>query len=161
VHHAKTSWVLLTDIDHLIPWKTLKAVLCSELSDECAYTFRRVTEPDLTKYKPHPNSWLMTRALYHKAGGYDERFAASFGEVWGVYGTDGAFKRQVQRIAPIIEIKAPLIRVPRDVTPDASTTTYERRSPDMEARRAKVRSLIKLSGDRTPQRLTFPWERVA
>jgi hypothetical protein len=66
----------------------------------------------------------MTRALYDRVGGYDERYA-------GVYGTDGAFKRGVEKNASaVIEIKEALIRVPREVIADASTTTLARKSPD-------------------------------
>ena len=159
-HHASTEWLLLTDIDHLVPHKTMGKVISVELDPEIAYQFNRVSEPEMKEYKPHPNSWLMTKALYWKAGGYDERFAASFGETWGIYGTDGLFRKQVRGVAKIKPFKMPLVRVPREVTSDASTTTYDRRTHDMDAKRTMVKELIKNSGSREPATLTFPWERI-
>lgn len=159
-HHALTEWLILTDIDHLIPAKTLSYALGNDLDPGVAYQFTRVSEPDMLPYKPHPNSWLMTRELYWKSGGYDERFARGFGQVWGIYGTDGRFRKQVADIAQIVSFKAALVRVPRDVTPDASTTRYDRRSADMDAKRTQVRDLIKNSDQRRPAVLTCDWERV-
>lgn len=160
-HKANTSWLLLTDMDHLIPHKTLDlAINNSDLDPDIAYQFLRLSEPNLDYYKPHPNSWLMSRDLYWRAGGYDERFARSFGKTWGIYGTDGRFKKQIEEIAKIKTFKCPLIRVPREVTPDASTTHYERRSEEMEAKRARVRELIKNSDSRQPAVLTCEWEQV-
>lgn len=154
VAQAETDWVLLTDMDHIVPGKVLGRLIGRRFSPDIAYTFRRVSEPDLNPYKPHPNSWLLTRALYDKAGGYDERFA-------GVYGTDGMFRRRVREAgAGICELKEAIIRVPREVVPDASTTRYERRSPENAAARARVKAEIAASGNRWPMRGRFPWERV-
>jgi hypothetical protein len=151
------GWALLTDIDHVVPEATWRAVVGGKLREDVAYRFARVSAPDLAPYKPHPNTWLLTRAVYDLTGGYDERFA-------GVYGTDGKFAKQVAAVAPVEALKHVVIRVPRDVIPDASTTTLERRSPANDRRRARVHeALAALSPEEraTPRRLTFPWERVA
>ncbi len=150
---AKTKWLLLTDIDHLVPEKTWRKILSIELRDGAVYKFGRVSEPDLAPYKQHPNSWLMTREMYDRCGGYDERFA-------GWYGTDGDFRNRVKGNAPVMNLKEPLIRVPREVTPDASTTTLVRRSDEnlanldrIKAERAKIKGWKPLRG-------RFPWERL-
>lgn len=153
VHHAETEWVLLTDIDHLVPAETLRAIMTLKLDPKRAYNFSRVSEPGLTPYKPHPNSWLMTRKLYDKAGGYDERYA-------GIYGTDGMFRSRVAEVAKVNKLPYPLIRVPREVTPDASTTRYLRKQPEDIEGKTRVGAEIKASGDFTPRRLTFPWVQV-
>ena len=65
--NAKTQWLLLTDMDHIVSVAAWKRVLETKLYKTLVYRFSRTTlEPDLkeTKYKPHPNSWLMTRAMY-------------------------------------------------------------------------------------------------
>src|SRR3970040_1033732 len=54
---APTPWVLLTDIDHLLPVETLRRLLDGDLKPDVAYRFSRVDAPDLTPYKPHPNTW--------------------------------------------------------------------------------------------------------
>jgi hypothetical protein len=153
VSQAVTDWVLLTDIDHLVPEKTWIKILTASLNPRQVYKFGRVSEPDLAPYKPHPNTWLMTREIYDRAGGYDERLA-------GWYGTDGDFRNAVQKVAPVVSFKEPIVRVPREVTPDASTTTLTRRSPENAAGldRAKEER-AKIKGWR-PLRNSFPWVQV-
>jgi hypothetical protein len=153
VAKAETDWVLLTDIDHLMPAETLHAAMTGKFDPKRAYNFSRVSEPDLKPYKPHPNSWLMTRKLYDRAGGYDERYA-------GIYGTDGMFRSRVAEVAKVSKLPEVLIRVPREVTPDASTTRYLRKQPEDVEGKDRVGEEIRASGDFTPHRLTFPWEQV-
>lgn len=153
-HHAKTEWMLLTDIDHLIPEKTLERVLTIKLDTRQVYKFSRVSAPDLVPYKAHPNSWLMTREMYDRIGGYDERFA-------GFYGTDADFRNRVAAEAEIVVLGQPLIRVPREVVPDASTTTYERKTPEDKAAIPRIRAARAAEKDPRPKRLTFPYQRVA
>jgi hypothetical protein len=151
------AWALLTDMDHLPSERALTVALDSQLDPARVYRFSRVSEPDLTPYHPHPNSWLLTRDLYDRAGGYDERWA-------GVYGTDGGFSKQLIAVAgPPVLLDAPLIRVPREVTPDASTTRYERRSKANDAARQAVhRQLAGLSKSQraAPLRGRFPSVRL-
>lgn len=149
VHQAPDGWVLLTDMDHLIPPSTIRRVLDGKLNPERVYTFTRVSAPEMNSYKPHPNSWLMQKETYKKMGGYDEGLA-------GLYGTDGDFR--VRITAKIVQLDAPLIRVPREVIPDASTTTYQRKKPEdkdlMKARKDKR------GADWKPLNLSFPYHRV-
>ena len=126
-HHAETPWLLLTDIDHLVPVETFAMILETKLRKSTVYRFSRETleqNGETTRYKPHPNSWLMTKALYTAIGGYDERFA-------GYYGTDSDFRNRVNKAAYEVKILPEvIIRVPRTVLPDASTTTYQRKAPE-------------------------------
>lgn len=158
-HEARDGWLLLTDIDHLPPSWTLRAVLRDRLDGHCVYRFARATAPELTPYKPHPNSWLMTRAMYWAAGGYEERTA-------GFYGTDGPWRDQVAAAADacggsVIQRKDVLIRYPREVVADASTTTYARKTDADRDNIRRIRAEIAESGDIAPRTLTFPYERVA
>lgn len=161
VKHAYTDWLLLTDIDHIPPKETLESLIATDHDPNRIYRFGRATlmrqstpeRDELSEYKPHPNSWLMTRAMYWKMGGYDERFA-------GYYGTDADFRDRAEAasgaIVPLSEI---LIRVPRDVIPDASTTTYERKSDEDEALKG-MRKRRNLTPGWKPIHFSFPWERV-
>jgi hypothetical protein len=154
VEHCLTDWVLLTDMDHMVPAETLRWCQNAKLDPQRVYTFARISEPELGPYKPHPNSWLMTRQMYLRAGGYDERFA-------GVYGTDGMFKKRVlDTAAAIVAVPHPLIRVPRDVTPDASTSTLERKTPEAARLKDQITAEIAESGDPAPKRLTFPYREA-
>lgn len=155
VDRAKTKWVLLTDIDHLPSDKLLKRIVSDDdLNILSIYTFKRVNAPDLDPYKSHPNSWLMTKALYDKIGGYDERYR-------GYYGTDGAFRNRANRYARrTLECKEYLIRYPREVVPDASTTTLQRKGEENEAMGKIIRARIDGSGSLAPQRGLMKYSRV-
>lgn len=154
VHHAKTDWVLLTDIDHELPEATARRIIDKKLDPSNVYRFSRVDAPNLTPYKPHPNSWLMTREMFDKIGGYDERFS-------GNYGTDGEFRDRVnENASDVVMLSETLIRVPRDVVPDASTTSYKRKQPEDHEGVTRIRARIAKEGGR-PHRLTFPFHRVA
>lgn len=153
VHEAKTDWVLMTDIDHLIPEATLRRIQEVKLDERSAYRFSRVDAPDLAPYKPHPNSWLMTRRRFDKIGGYDERFS-------GFYGTDGEFRDRVTANSrSVIMLDEVLIRVPREVVADASTTVYKRKQPEDHAGVTRIRAEIAKAGGPT-KRLSFPYHRV-
>lgn len=124
VRHAETGWVLLTDIDHIVPEKTWDTVLSRDWDPQLAYYFARVSAPDLQPYKVHPNTWYMTRQKFDEIGGYDERFA-------GYYGTDSDFRdRLLKAVVKTPMIKENIIRVPRTQIADASTTTYLRKQPE-------------------------------
>jgi hypothetical protein len=151
---AKTDWLLMTDIDHMLPEATARRLLDGKLDGRRAYRFSRVDDPDMTPYKPHPNSWLLTRQAFDKVGGYDERFS-------GYYGSDGEFRDRVTKtLGDPIMLPEVLIRVPREVTPDASTTTYGRKEEqDRDGIQAARARIAKEGGP--PLRGSFPWRRVA
>lgn len=153
VHHAKTDWVLLTDIDHMLPEATARRIQEKKLRPENVYRFSRVDAPKLTPYKIHPNTWLMTREMFDKIGGYDERFS-------GFYGTDGEFRDRVKlNAAEVIILPEVMIRVPREVVPDASTTRYKRKQPEDDVGVTRVRKQIRKEGGPT-RRLSFPYHQV-
>ena len=152
-HHARMPWLILTDIDHMIPEATLRALMTVKHDPEKVYRFSRVSAPEMKPYKPHPNSWFMTRRMFDRIGGYDERYA-------GFYGTDAMFRAGVAREAEIETLKEVLIRVPREVIPDASTTTYLRKQEEDRTEIPRIKAEIAASGDLAPRRLTFPYERV-
>jgi len=119
---APAPWLLLTDMDHLVPVETWRALLTQRLDRACAYRFARVNYPGHDPYKPHPNTWLLPARTFEAMGGYDERFA-------GFYGTDADFAQRLGMIARITMLPQVVERVPREVIPDASTTTYARKTP--------------------------------
>lgn len=156
VVHAETNWVLLTDIDHVVPEATWRTVVMRDHDPECVFRFARVSAPDMEPYKPHPNSWLMTKKKYDEIGGYDERFA-------GFYGTDGDFRNRVNEFAKsIVSFKEHLIRVPRWHIKDASTRTYLRKQPEDRVGLAKAHADREalLPEEQRPLRYTFDFVRV-
>ncbi len=151
--NAKTDWLLLTDIDHLVPEDTMAGLFkMKDLKRQVAYKFDRVSAPDMQPYKPHPNSWLMTRDFYWVVGGYDERFA-------GYYGTDGDFRDRINLHTNIVQLPLPIIRVGREVIPDASTTTLERKTPEDGAAIQRIKEQ-RGSINVAPVVMSFPWEEI-
>jgi hypothetical protein len=149
VAEAETDWVFMTDMDHLVPEQTLEWCMSSTLCPTHAYQFERVTAPTMEPYKYHPNSWLMAKSLYDSFGGYDEQLA-------GIYGTDGDFARALRGAGGVIKrASVPIIRVPREVIPDASTTTLARRSEWSDLMKAAMKKSPLKRG-----RGMFPWKRL-
>jgi hypothetical protein len=171
---AATDWLLLTDIDHVLPVETLSSLLLAPLRTDDAYRFRRVAAPhpwpyqlaeclttrkDGTLEKPHNDSWLITRSLFFhpKVGGYDERLS-------GCYGTSGEFsdRLKAQARAHIIRSEV-LIRYPRDIIADASTppAVYTRKDdPINDAELAKRKAERETIPHWKPLRGLIPSELV-
>lgn len=155
VHHATTEWVLLTDIDHVLPADTLRTLLTCELAADCVYRLSRADAPDRTPYKPHPNTWLLTRKMFDRIGGYDERFS-------GFYGSDSEFRERVHDAArEVVMLPQVMIRYPREVIPDASTTTYERKAKTDGVNVPRIKKERAALTDWRPLRLTFPYHLEA
>lgn len=153
VHEAMTDWVLLTDVDHVVPeasWLALMHEL--KLDPKTAYRFARVSQPGMTPYHQHPNSWAMTCKTFWKVGGYDERLA-------GNYGTDGDILNRIRLHARLADLKQVLVRYPREVIPDASTTTLARKDPEQKRRINEVITLRNQGGHK-PLHFQFPYHRV-
>jgi hypothetical protein len=142
---ATTEWLLLTDIDHGLPVVTLTRILDGALEPRNVYRFARVDAPhpwpyalaECPPYKPHNDTWLMTRAMFFdpRIGGYDERLA-------GCYGTSGEFKDRVMATARAhVGLVEPVIRYPRSVIPDASTppSVYTRKNDPVNDEELKQR----------------------
>jgi hypothetical protein len=154
VDQALSLWVLLTDIDHVLPAETLASILDGDWLDGVnVYRLSRVDAPNLTPYKPHPNTWLLTRKMFDRIGGYDERFS-------GYYGSDAEFRERVQKHARAIVMRPEaMVRYPREVIADASTTVYGRKEEQDGIHIPRIREQI-AKDPKGIKRLSFPWERL-
>lgn len=157
VSKANTDWVLLTDMDHLIPAISWQQIFNADLDLSAAYRFLRVSMPELLPYKPHPNSYLMAKKTFEQTGGYDERYA-------GYYGTDGVFHRRVVEVVKgkLLQLPISLVRYPREVVSDASTSTLTRKSERNTANIYRIREEIGRlpPEEQAPKTLTFPYHKV-
>jgi len=151
VSQAETKWVLLTDIDHIVPVATWRRIIFGRLSWKATYSFERETGPTLSVRNPHPNSWLLRVETFDAMGGYDERFA-------GYYGTDGDFRRRLEDICKVERLPEKIHEVTPDMVVDCRTTTYERKTPED---RANIPKIARERGSARPLRGRFPWHRVA
>jgi len=174
-HVAKAKWLLMTDMDHIVSSSVLAETLrlLSTMHANDVLTFGRVDAPQTLTWradhwpefarttredgtlKPHVNSFVVNREHYWKLGGYDE-------ELCGIYGTDRHFRDRLFRSTIQHHLEhAPLIRVSRDVIPDASTRDVERKTSDRGVLKRAVAERKFVEG-RVGQTTTlnFPWEHV-
>lgn len=163
-HVATGKWLVLTDMDHVLEADAARGLVkrIGLLDPWTAYFLHRIEAdtrlPTLGKDgrpKPHPNSFVMTRELYWRCGGYDEDYC-------GVYGTDGLFKQRLFTIGERGFLKhVPLVRYWRDIQPDASTTTLERKEGREAGAKNRIRAAKAARGEADKVTvLDFPWERV-
>lgn len=121
-HEASTQWLLLTDIDHVVPAATLENVIAMEKQPGNFYTFGRIKYDNQQVREPHPNSYFMTKELYWNIGGHDEDFA-------GIYGKDFLFRKRAKKLAEEVSLESwPLARVGSTFVSDAGTSTITRRN---------------------------------
>lgn len=162
-HEAPEGWLLLTDMDHVLTPDAARALFRAmdrdELDPGTAYMLDRVEAdsglPTLGKDgkpKPHPNSFVMTREMYWCIGGYDERAC-------GQYGTDRLFRDRAFSRAVRGHLEIPLTRYWRDLIPDASTTTLQRKEGRDSTARAHMFARIAAAPEAI-EVLQMPWERV-
>lgn len=146
-HHAVDGWCVVTDMDHVIPADTMRAVVYGDHDPAVIYGFSR-REHTGVSVTPHPNSWLMTREMFWRVGGYDEALS-------GRYGTDGEWRRRCAAVAPIHILSDVLVR--HEFQQDASTTRYQRKQPEDAA----VQRIVATRGTGwTPKTLSFPYHEV-
>lgn len=164
---ATTDWLLMTDMDHVIPAATFERIMAGSLNTFDAYRFTRVSATrrwpydvaTLPFHKPHNDTWLLTRSLFlhDRVGGYDERLA-------GCYGTSSEFSDRLRKTArACVTLSEAIVRYPREIIPDASTSphVYTRKGDPINQqdlkRRKEERALIE---NWQPLRLTVPWEQI-
>lgn len=145
-------WLLMTDMDHLLEPDQAAALAQLKPRPDRHYVFDRISLPGRVAYKRHCNSFLVTREAYWQAGGYDEDYCGS-------YGGDGPFLRALRAVAPEAQCAARLVRVPREVQADASTTDWDRTGPLKDEYRARQKAKNKAGRDRPENPLRFTWSR--
>jgi len=150
---ASTQWLLLTDMDHVLPAETLRWLVDARLEPMRAYRFSRVDAvtpwpyalADCPAYKPHNDSWLVTTSLFNYddgkkfVKGYDERLS-------GCYGSSSEFKDRLMLCAAGYELlPSPLVRYPREIIADASThpSVYTRKHDPVNDAEIKARKLAR------------------
>lgn len=155
---AVCDWLFLSDMDHVLPAASLRALLDRFRNGlDVAYTFLRLDAPDMTpKMKhgarhPHPNTYAMRRAKYWAVGGYDEALC-------GIYGTDGPFRKKLRAQSTIVHLDdVAIVRYSREVIPDASTRVD--RNAFREANISGSLQSAKHAIGAGPAVLSIPWQR--
>jgi hypothetical protein len=146
--HYADGWCLLTDMDHLVPEDTLRAVVFGELKERAIYRFLR-REHTGERIHPHPNSMLMTHQSFWHVGGYDEALS-------GHYGTDGDWRRRCAAARSVYTLPCSLER--HEYVQDSSTVHYKRKQPEDAGKKAII---ARRGAGWKPKVLSFPYEEVA
>ena len=121
-YEAQSPWLLLTDIDHVVPEETLSHLIGMKKNTSVFYTFSRIKFATGERREPHPNSYFMTKDLYWAIGGHDEDYA-------GIYGKDFLFRKRAHRhTSEVVLHDAPLARVGSTLVGDAGTRTISRKN---------------------------------
>ncbi len=146
-HHADDGWLVLTDMDHVVPPDTLQALVYGQHDPSVVYAFSR-REHTGDARSPHSASFFMTRQMFWAVGGYDERMS-------GFYGSDGYYRRRLASVAPIQILTDHLVRY--EYVGDSSTQRYQRKEPRDAALKAIV---AKFPLGSKPRTLSFPYTEV-
>lgn len=162
------KWLVHLDIDHVLPPEAADALVGREndYNPKKWYRFRRFRvgaadetrnkdkiprEQKFGEIKPHIDSYLCTRDLYLKVGGYDEDYS-------GCLGGGSPFLKQLEAAAAV-QLLPPdtfLHVYTRYVCKDSSASLNRDTSEYTRRRKAKERA-----GNTTPKNpLRFPWHRV-
>lgn len=165
-HVAQTQWIVHIDIDHVLPAESAWRLLDFEAKEDAWYRFPRWRKgrADATRRKdrippeqefgeihPHVDSYLCTRELYWRVGGYDEDYS-------GCLGGGNPFLKQLTAAAELRILPADIhLHVyTRTEVSDASDLTLSRDSAEYTRRRR----MKEMSGRTKPVNpLRFPWER--
>jgi hypothetical protein len=153
--HVKKGWVLLTDMDHLLPKEQVQNILNNEWNERSVYKPLRA-KPDGSSYKRHPNTYLITRKVYWKLGGFDEAYS-------GYYGSDSTFRRHLKRTSRLSETDFfHVVLYGRDDIPDASTNPerYGRKGSKYHLVKHKVLRQRRKESPPPIKPLNFDWEKV-
>lgn len=160
-----TEWLVNVDIDHILPAKAAAAMLEQDIREGRWYRFPRfrVGKADETRRKdklpddcefgrihPHIDSYLVTKAMYWQAGGYDEDFA-------GCLGGGSEFLRRLERTggAPkLLDDPVCLHVYTRDKIRDASDWSLSR-----DTSQGKAIAKKKPAGTLPENPIRFPWVR--
>ncbi len=77
--NAKSTNMIISDLDHEFPESTLRALLSKPRVGNKLYKFRRKNLTDNSFYKGHPNIFLLSRGVFFEHFGLDEEFAGAYG----------------------------------------------------------------------------------
>lgn len=159
VHEAADGWCLVTDMDHVVTAENMVKLLGMGANGSTVYRPVRV-KPNGEPYKRHNDTYLITRELFWKTGGYTLQFV-------GWYGTSSIFTRRLELFAPILTTEAFTLTVynlgGEDIGPikGAGVTGMGRKGSEHHVSRSPLAHLTKTAHLTAPVApLDFPHARM-
>lgn len=154
VANVETEWLLHLDIDHVAPQETLWNLITKPHNPETVYLFQRQWSDGRTRTMA-PGLWFLTKTMFDKAGGLEERFSGRY------LPSDRDFMQRIERRADgkVQVLKDVLIVHDESEIPDASALLGAPHIVGPEGE-ALYDQILQDRGDGPPLRLTFPWESV-
>lgn len=162
---AQTDWIVHVDIDHVLPTECAERLLAFTPDPAKWYRFPRFRkgkadetrnkdalprDQDFGPIKPHVDSYLCTRDMFWKAGGYNEDFS-------GCLGGGTPFLAELSKLSPahLLPDEVQLHVYTRDTVPDASDHTLSRETGEFARRKQKMGGKY-----RGHDPIRFEWARV-
>lgn len=162
---AQTNWIVQIDTDHILPVQCAERLVRFSPDSTRWYRFPRFrvgradetrkkdSIPDDFEYgaiKPHIDSYLCTKLLYWRAGGYNEDYV-------GCLGGGSPFLKCLEREAGEPDLLPDDIYLEvhtRHSIPDASVRDLSRDTTEYQRRKRRIRNM------KGKNPLRFTWERV-
>jgi glycosyltransferase involved in cell wall biosynthesis len=162
---ATGKWFLFSDIDLVVPVSSMemiwKRLMGGELNENTIYRFTRIDVTTNAEIKPHGFTFLMTRDLFFKIGGYDEEYAGLYYNMCALY--FGQIERYYARNYDLfVQLPIPLIYYTNGVIPDASKAdTFVKNKLHDDIRRVRIQRRKKEQGrEGTVKTLLFPYQEI-
>ena len=147
MHITDTEWNALTDMDTPIMNEGLVKIMDMDLDPNKGYQPRRW--PD-GKFK---NSWVITKDLYNRAGGYDETFT-------GLYGYDFTFKPAMRKAGGEWAELEDVFMFTIGGGSGGAWKNRDTKRRSNEEYRELVEKLANGEAEYTDERLRFPWQTL-
>lgn len=150
MHEAPDGWCLVNGIDHVLTGGQAARLFASDLDSDTAYKLKRRTAITNQKIANRGDIWLITRDLWWRAKGFDERFAG-----WQS-GIAGAFAGRIVEAGgnPRGLLDAHLTRYSRRIVADSSCPLLPRNT------RPAGDDLDHILSQPGPTAMTYPYERL-
>lgn len=151
---ADDGWVLVTDMDHVLTVDSAVKLLEQELDPQMMYRPERydwLSDNERKLVGRHVNSFVMTRELFWKIGGLDERLTG----FWN--GCSRPFRKHSKRISQWIDLWGVYLLRFDDAIDEwgREGTPY-----DIKTNRTKYAKQQQAVRHYTPVTLTQPWEQL-